>query len=78
MHEQARSKRRVWLAFYKEQLAGYVTLKWLSYYEPFRQQNIPEIMDLNVLPPYVKEGINSWGSDAPCDFPMVIIHKESQ
>jgi RimJ/RimL family protein N-acetyltransferase len=27
---------------------------------------------------YVKEGIISWGLDASRDFPMVIIHKESQ
>jgi len=27
---------------------------------------------------FVKEGITSWRSEAPRDFPMVIIHKESQ
>lgn len=27
---------------------------------------------------YVKESMISWASDAPSDFPMVIIHKDSQ
>src|SRR5438128_1428656 len=45
--EQTQGKRQVWLAFYKEQLAGYVNLTWNSQYQPFRKQRIPEIMDLN-------------------------------
>ncbi|KTD24975.1 N-acetyltransferase GCN5 [Legionella lansingensis] len=58
-HEQMRDERLIWLAFYNEQLAGYVTLKWVSYYQPFRENHIPEIMDLNVLPPYRNKGIGS-------------------
>ena len=36
-----------------------MTLKWSSYYQPFKEQGIPEIMDLNVLPPYRNKGIGT-------------------
>jgi NTP pyrophosphatase (non-canonical NTP hydrolase)/GNAT superfamily N-acetyltransferase len=39
--------------------AGYITLKWQSHYPSFKAQNIPEIMDLNVLPQFRKMGIGS-------------------
>jgi ribosomal protein S18 acetylase RimI-like enzyme len=55
--EQQQQERHVWLAFYQQQLAGYITLKWNSYYQPFSNAHIPEIMDLNVLPPYRNKGI---------------------
>ncbi|KTC84496.1 GNAT family N-acetyltransferase [Legionella brunensis] len=55
--EQSNQERQMWLAFYEEQFAGYVTLKWSSLYPSFKEQNIPEIMDLNVLPPYRYQGI---------------------
>lgn len=57
LSEQTLGKRKVWLAFDNENFAGYVTLKWQSDYASFSEQNIPEIMDLNVLPPYRKKGI---------------------
>lgn len=41
------------------QFAGYVTLKWQSQYPSFKAENIPEIMDLNVLPAFRKMGIGS-------------------
>jgi GNAT superfamily N-acetyltransferase len=34
-------------------------LKWVSHYASFAHANIPEIMDLNVLPPFRKAGIGS-------------------
>ncbi|WP_367606105.1 GNAT family N-acetyltransferase [Legionella sp. W05-934-2] len=58
-HEQTENERIIWLAFYENQLAGYATLKWESLYQPFREKKIPEIMDLNVLPPYRNKGIGS-------------------
>ena len=58
-HEQAQNKRIIWLAFHDNQLAGYITLKWNSQYPLFRDKQIPEIMDLNVLPPYRNKGIGS-------------------
>lgn len=34
-------------------------MKWQSEYAPFREKQIPEIMDLNVLPPFRNQGIGS-------------------
>lgn len=47
---------------------------------PELQRWMPWANDPSMQPTihYVKEGLTSWGSDAPRDFPMVIIHKESQ
>jgi GNAT superfamily N-acetyltransferase len=59
LHEQENNERMVWLAFYEGEFAGYITLKWCSYYPSFKNQNIPEIMDLNVLPPYRNKGIGT-------------------
>ena len=50
-----------------DEFAGYVTLKWQSQYPSFKAQNIPEIMDLNVLPACRKIG-NSY----PLDDAMVL------
>lgn len=58
-HEQNTNERFMWVAFYNEQIAGYVTLKWESSYQSFKEQHIPEIMDLNVLPPYRNKGIGT-------------------
>lgn len=57
LKEQQVEKRLVWVAYDKDQFVGYATLKWQSRYEPFRIKNIPEIMDLNVLPPFQGQGI---------------------
>jgi GNAT superfamily N-acetyltransferase len=57
--EQQENTRVVWLAYEGEQLAGYITLRWQSLYEPFRKEEIPEIVDLNILPPFRCKGIAS-------------------
>lgn len=57
LQEQALNTRKVWLAFQEEHFVGYVTLNLESLYLPFREQNIPEIMDLNVLPEYRQHGV---------------------
>ncbi len=57
--EQLSSSRLVWVAYKNKQIAGYVTLKWVSHYASFAHAKIPEIMDLNVLPPFRKLGIGS-------------------
>lgn len=57
--EQHREQRLVWVARKGTEIAGYVTLKWQSSYEPFSAAGIPEIMDLNVLPNFQKAGIGS-------------------
>ncbi len=59
LDQQQALQRIIWVGYYNDHFAGYVTLKWQSHYEPFLCQNIPEIMDLNVLPPYQKLGIGS-------------------
>lgn len=59
LSEQEAAARLIWLAFAEAHFAGYITLKWQSLYPSFRRQNIPEIMDLNVLPNYRKLGIGS-------------------
>ncbi|MCY7289753.1 MAG: GNAT family N-acetyltransferase [Cryobacterium sp.] len=41
------------------QIAGYCTLLWEAAYPPFRRAEIPEVSDLNVLPPYRNRGIGS-------------------
>lgn len=55
--EQTKGERIIWLAFYDNHFAGYITLKWNSFYPSFKEQKIPEIMDLNVLPPFRNKGI---------------------
>jgi GNAT superfamily N-acetyltransferase/NTP pyrophosphatase (non-canonical NTP hydrolase) len=51
--------RFVWIAHMHDQFAGYVTLNWQSEYKSFKEQNIPEVMDLNVLPAFRKCGLGS-------------------
>lgn len=57
--EQQEGIRQAWVAFIDQKIAGYVTLNWHSHYEPFATHNIPEIMDLNVLPPFRCRGVGS-------------------
>ena len=59
MKEQETGERIVWVAYVQEEFGGYVTLKWQSQHPSFKAQNIPEIMDLNVLPTYRKMGVGS-------------------
>lgn len=59
LKEQDLGDRLVWVAHVKDEFAGYITLKWQSGYPSFKEQNIPEIMDLNVLPSFRKMGIGS-------------------
>ncbi|MBY0501982.1 MAG: GNAT family N-acetyltransferase [Alphaproteobacteria bacterium] len=57
--EQEHKKRCIWVAFKAATFAGYVTLKWQSDYAPFREEDIPEICDLNVIPKFRKQGVAS-------------------
>lgn len=59
LHEQQVGERIVWVAYFEEQVAGYITVKWQSLYAPFREQNIPEIIDLNVLPSFRNKGVGT-------------------
>lgn len=59
LNEQSLNERKIWVAFYNNHFAGYVTLKWQSNYKYFLENNIPEIKDLNVLPVFRNNGIGS-------------------
>ena len=55
--EQRKGERTVLVARSQGEFVGYLTIHWRSNYEPFRNQNIPEITDLNVLPSWQRRGI---------------------
>lgn len=59
--EQKNNQRLVLVAFLpkSETFAGYITICWKSHYPPFRKQNIPEIVDFNVLPSFRRQGIGA-------------------
>ncbi len=57
LSEQKEDIRNIWIGFYKDELAGYTTLKWNSEYEPFNQSKIPEINDLFVFQEYRNQGL---------------------
>ena len=59
LEEQEKQQRCVWVAFRGNEFVGYITLKWQSEYAPFRKKSIPEIVDLNVLSKFRKQGIGS-------------------
>jgi len=59
LREQQNGERLIWVALVNNALAGYITLRWESQYPPFLLRKIPEIMDLNVLPPFRKSGVGS-------------------
>ena len=59
LKEHESRERLIWRALVNDQFAGYITLKWTSQYPSFREQSIPEIMDLNVLPNFRKIGVGS-------------------
>jgi GNAT superfamily N-acetyltransferase len=57
LREEAAGDRRVFVAREHDRFAGYVTIAWRPSYAPFRAAGIPEIQDLNVLPPRQRRGI---------------------
>ncbi len=57
--QQQAEKRTVFVAWLNGGFAGYVTIVWKSKYAPFRKENIPEIVDLNVLPKFQRQRIGS-------------------
>jgi RimJ/RimL family protein N-acetyltransferase len=57
--EQTDDVRSVLVAKINSVFAGYITLKWCSAYSNFKEDNIPEIVDLNVLPPFRNQGIGT-------------------
>jgi GNAT superfamily N-acetyltransferase len=57
--EQKLDMRNVYVAFMDGEFAGYITVCWVSSYEPFHEAGVPEIMDFNVLPQYRRQGIGT-------------------
>lgn len=57
LKEHTEKNRYVLLACSDEKIVGYVTLKYVSDYENFARNNIPEIVDFNVVPRFRKRGI---------------------
>ena len=55
--EQENGQRTVLVALSDNRFAGYVTIRWKSEYSPFEEARIPEIVDLNVLPHFRRQGI---------------------
>lgn len=49
--------RKCWIARHNGKFAGYVTLAYESNYKKFMDDNIPEVVDLNVLPDFRRKGI---------------------
>ncbi|TCC10305.1 GNAT family N-acetyltransferase [Kribbella soli] len=60
--EQEAGTRDVLIATVDGEFAGYVTVRWVSPYEPF--DGIPEVQDFNVLPKFRRRGIGSALMDA--------------
>lgn len=59
LNQQKAGQRDVMVAFVGDEFAGYVTVVWVSDYEPFRSAAIPEIVDFNVLPQFRRRGIGT-------------------
>ncbi len=59
LEEQDNEQRIIWVAFSNNAVAGYITLNYVSLYPPFQEQNIPEVMDFNVLPAFRNQGIGT-------------------
>jgi GNAT superfamily N-acetyltransferase len=57
--EQSAGDRVVLVAELTGRIAGYLTLCWTSSYAPFRDDGIPEIEDLNVLPHAQRQGVGT-------------------
>lgn len=59
LQEQTKNIRSIWIAKINKAFCGYVTIKWKSDYTYFNANDIPEIVDLNVLPNFQKKGIGT-------------------
>jgi ribosomal protein S18 acetylase RimI-like enzyme len=59
LRQQDVGVRDVLIARTENTFAGYVTVNWRPEYPPFRDSNIPEIQDLNVLPQYRRKHIGT-------------------
>lgn len=54
--EQTAGIRQTFVAKYSGKVVGYITILWSSDHIYFRQNNIPEIKDLNIFPAFQRRG----------------------
>lgn len=59
LREQRAGRRDVLVAFRNGVFTGYLTINWHPSYPPCRENGLPEIQDLNVLPRFRREGIGN-------------------
>lgn len=59
LQEQEAAQRDVLVAFIANTFVGYLTICWSSDYPSFREAQIPEIVDFNVLPVFRRKGIGT-------------------
>ncbi|WP_051366763.1 GNAT family N-acetyltransferase [Hamadaea tsunoensis] len=64
LDQQEQGERATFLATVDDAVAGYVTVLWRSRYAPFRERDVPEIADLNVLDGFRRRGIGNALLDA--------------
>jgi ribosomal protein S18 acetylase RimI-like enzyme len=57
--EQEINLRNVYVAFVEGKFAGYLSGLWTSTYPPFREAQIPEIVEFNILPKFRRQGIGT-------------------
>lgn len=59
LREQEQGERVVLVTFVEDTFAGYLTVVWQPAYLLFRESDIPEIQDFNVLPQFRRQGIGT-------------------
>lgn len=74
LKEQEVRVRDVLIALINGNFAGYLTIMWKSNYPYFRENQIPEIVDLNVLKKFQKMGVAS----TLMDFAEKMVSKKSK
>ncbi|HSU15028.1 GNAT family N-acetyltransferase [Longimicrobium sp.] len=57
--EQGEDRRVVLVAWREMRVCGYVAVVWTPTYPRFRDEGIPEIQDLNVLPAFCRQGVGN-------------------
>ena len=61
--QQLSGQRRVIIAEYEGEFAGYLTIVFKSDDDYFRERDIPEIVDFNVLKKFQRQGVGSYLMD---------------
>ena len=59
LSEQKQGERLALVSLAGDVFSGYLTIRWLPSYPPFRRRRIPEIADFNVRPRFRRQGTGS-------------------